>query len=170
MTEFRLLMQWDGEAFRPIDRNWAGRADKALVVGQRYFITEVAQRSKTSHDHFFAQVADVFANLPEHLTERFSDPDHLRAYALIKTGYFSERVYVASSKAEAQRHAAYVRSGEKFCVITISDSIVVERYALSQSYAAMGKKRFQESKGKVLDFLADLIGVSVADIKQSEPA
>jgi hypothetical protein len=167
MTEFRILCEWDGEAFVPANQVWAGRADKALVVGQRYFLTEVSQRSKTSHDHYFAAVGEVFKNLPEHLAQRFSDPDHLRAYALIKTGFYVERVFIASSKAEAVRVAHFLKTGQRqFAIISIADNVVVERVAQSQSYAAMGKHRFQESKDKVLDFLADLIGVQTPQLQR----
>lgn len=167
MTEFRLLMEWDGESLAPANQAWAGRADKALVVGQRYFVTEVSQRSKTSHDHFFAMVGEVFKSLPEHLAERFSSPDHLRAYALIKTGYYVERAFIASSKAEAVRVAHFLRNGgQQFAVISIADNVVIERVAQSQSYATMGKKKFQESKDKVLDFLADLIGVETPELQR----
>lgn len=167
MAEFRLLMEWDGESLTPANQVWAGRADKALVVGQRYFITEVSQRSKTSHDHYFATVGEVFKNLPEHLSERFSDADHLRAYALIKTGFYVERAFIASSKAEAVRVAQFLRTGgAQFAIISIADNVVIERVAQSQSYAAMGKHKFQESKDKVLDFLADLIGVRTPQLQR----
>jgi hypothetical protein len=97
-------------------------------------------------------------NLPDHLAQQFTSPEALRKFALVRAGYADSRTIVASSKAEAQRMAAFVRPLDTFAVVTVSDAAVTVWAARSQSARAMGKRDFQESKDKVLDVIAALIG------------
>lgn len=134
-------------------------ADKAFVVGEVYRLTEEHERSAASHRHFFAVIHDAWLNLPEGTAERFPTSEHLRKYALIKAGYRDERTFVAGSRAEALRLAAFVRPIDDFAIVTTSGATVTIWTAKSQSVRAMGGKAFQESKQAVLDVIADLIGV-----------
>ena len=86
-------------------------------------------------------------------------PSQVRA---IKCGYADERSIVCSSKAEAQRVAAFIRPMDSFALVTVHElSALVRVYtAQSQSMKAMGKRQFQESKTAVLDYVAGLIGTS----------
>jgi hypothetical protein len=49
---------------------------------------------------------------------------------------------------------------DDFAVVIVREAVVLVWTAKSQSVKAMGAKDFQQSKSDVLDFLADLIGVS----------
>lgn len=154
-------MLWEGDVFRPLP-GYARACDRAFVVGAVYRLAEHEERSQASHNHFFAAVAEAHANLPEHLAERLPTPEHLRKFALIKAGYADSRTLVASSKAEAQRLAAFVRPMDSFAVVVASEATVTVWTAKSQSVRAMGKKEFQESKDAVLDIIAGLIGTTPA--------
>jgi hypothetical protein len=150
-----LVFQWSGDAMIPaIPR----LADKQYVVGERYRLAPVEERSLATHNHFFASVADAHANLPEDAAERFPTPDHLRRWALIKAGYRDERSIVCASKAEAQRIAAFVKPMDDYAVIVARDAVVMVLTAKSQSMKAMGKKDFAASKEAVLAIVAELIG------------
>ena len=164
MTFAPLLCEWTGEAFKPLGR-YASDADKSLVVGERYKIAEAADRSANSHNHFFASLAESWRNLPEHLAERFDTPEKLRKFALIRSGYADQRQIFCASKAEAQRVAAFIRPMDEYAVVTVSEAVVTVYTAQSQSMRAMGKKEFQDSKTKVLDFVAGMIGVSPAELQ-----
>lgn len=115
-------------------------------------------RSRASHNAYFAQVEEAWSNIPEHMAERWATPDHLRRWALIKAGYRDERSIACASKAEALRVAAFVRPLDEYAVVVVREAVVTVLTAKSQSLKAMGKVDFQDSKTKVLDVLADLIG------------
>lgn len=151
--------RWEGDAFRPLP-TWGKRCDEMFVIGQVYQLVEHEDRSIRSHNHYFAAVAEAWANLPENLTEKFPTAEHLRKFALIKAGYADSRTMVASSKAEALRLAAFVRPMDDYAVVTVSEAVVTVWAARSQSMKAMGKKDFQASKDAVLGIVAEMIGTT----------
>lgn len=165
MSEFRLHMRWEGDCLVPANAFWQRVADKNLVVGESYTFVEDHERSEKSHKHYFASIKDAWANLPEDLAERFMTPDHLRKYALIKCGYYEERTFIASSKAEARRIAAWTKPSDGFSIVSVNENVVIERTALSQKTKAMGRKRFQQSKTDVLEFVASLVGIAREELE-----
>lgn len=160
-----LLCRWDGEHFTPAGPHWARMADKHFVVGALYPLEAREDRSVASHRHFFAAVNEAWQNLPDDLAARFPSPDHLRKWALIKSGYRDERSIVCASKAEAQRVAAFVKPIDGFAVVIVSAAVVTLYTAKSQSVRAMGKEEFGKSKDAVLDALATLIGTSADELR-----
>lgn len=162
--------QWDGEALVP-HRGFAKRADEQFVVGERYTIDVVEERSAKSHAHYFASINEAWSNLPEDQVERFPTAEHLRKWCLIKAGYADSCQIVAASRAEALRLAAFIRPMDTYAVVTVEGPVVTRWTAHSQSMRAMGKKVFQESKDAVLGILAGLIGVTADELtKQGEAA
>ena len=157
-----IIFQWDGDAMRPV-RSFTRLANDQFVVGQEYRLVQEAGRSKRSHDHYFACVEDAWQNLPERWDGRFPTADHLRKFALIRAGYRDERSIVASSKAEAQRVAAFVKPMDEFAVVIVSEAVVTVYTAKSQSRKAMGGPVFQKSKQDTLDVLAEMVGVKATD-------
>lgn len=164
MTGAPLLFSWDGEVMRP---RHPALADKQFVVGENYRLEVREDRSQASHNHYFAAVHESWANLPEHLAERFPTSEHLRKYALVKGGFRDERSIVAGSKAEAQRLAAFIRPMDEFAIVTVSEAVVTVYTAKSQSLKAMGRAEFGRSKEAVLGILADMIGVSAPELQRN---
>ena len=164
MTIASLLVEWDGECFKPLSPQWARQADRHFAVGQTYRMEVREERSPQSHNHYFASISEAWENLPPALGERFATADHLRKYALIRAGYRDERSIVCGSKAEAQRVAAFIKPLDDYAVVVARDAVVVVFTAKSQSMRAMGKKAFAESKQKVLDVVAQMIGTSAGDL------
>jgi hypothetical protein len=152
-----IWFNWDGEAMVP---KHPRIADKHFVVGEPYCLVPHEERSVNSHRHYFAAINEAWSNLPEDLVEQFPTPERLRKYALVRAGYADERSIVCASKAEAQRVAAFIRPMDQYAVVTVSESVVRVYTPQSQSMRAMGKKAFQESKDKVLNVIAQMIGVS----------
>lgn len=169
MSGAPIPMRYDGEGFFPLPR-FAKKADDEYVIGQVYRMAEVEDRSMSSHRQFFAAVNEGWQSLPEHYGERFATPDALRKYALIRAGYRDERTYVAASKAEARRLAAFMRPMDEYAVVTVSECVVTVYTAKSQSMKAMGRKEFQASKQAVLDVIASMIGVTPDDLRRAEAA
>ncbi|BAQ49468.1 hypothetical protein [Methylobacterium aquaticum] len=150
---------WTGDAMQPLGR-FRGLCDRQFVIGESYILTELEERSSKSHAHFFACVRDGWSSLPEDLAGRFPSPDHLRKWALIKAGFRDEVSFVASSKAEAARIAAFLRPVEDTAVVRVKDAVVIRWTAKSQSMRAMGKDDFQRSKDAVLAVIDELIGTA----------
>lgn len=161
MTIPRLKMMWDGTYFVPVSRFWAGIADKNLVVGQQYDLVEEQERSRKSHDQFFAIVGDVFSALPESYAGRWKNSEHFRKYLLIKAGYCNETTTVFSSEEDAQTASDRIGKLNEYALVVVQGNVVIEWTAESQKYRAMGKERFQKSKQDLLELMAEFMDVSV---------
>jgi hypothetical protein len=160
MTERPVIFTWSGEVMIPRDRRFAYQCDRQFVVGEHYCLVQHEDRSSVSHRHYFACLRAAWENLPEQAADRFPSPEHLRAYALIKSGWRLERTHVAATKAEALRLAAFIQPIDDFAIVATSGLTVTVWTAKSQSTRAMNKQDFQRSKEDVLAVLADLIGTS----------
>lgn len=148
-----LGFSWNGTAMVPLphfQRRWRD--------GRTYWFRE--SRSPETHNHQFAWLADALLNLPEHYKDRFATPEHLRKWALIKTGFRDERIVHFSSHEDALRAAALVGAMDDFAVVVVTGNIVTIYTAKSQSEVAMGKEDFQASKQAVLEEIASMIGVA----------
>jgi hypothetical protein len=157
---------WDGEAMRPLPA-FAAAASERFGVGEVVALAPAEPRSSLSHRHYFACVREAWVNLPEGLAERFATDEHLRKYALIKAGYRDERCIVCASRAEARRIAAFIQSIDDYAIITVSDTVVTQFTARSQSGAAMSKAEFQASKDAVMGLLSEMIGVDSTTLAQA---
>jgi uncharacterized protein (DUF2252 family) len=160
---------WNGEAFVPSNEAWKRRAAKQYVVGEVYNMVDQEPRSLASHNHYFAAVETAWKNLPEILAERFPTADHLRKYALVKTGWYDSKSIVGSSHEGAMKLAAFIRPLDEFAVVDVKEAVVTVYTAKTQSFR-MGNEDFKKSKDDVLGFLADLIGVSQAQLTATQGA
>jgi len=167
MTAPPIITTWDGEGFHPVNQFQAKLADKHYVIGERYAIVEHHDRSMVTHNHQFAAISEIWKNLPEHLAERFPTSEHVRKFALIKTGYHDSQTYSCASKAEALRLAAAIRPLDEFSVVVVEERTVTRYTAQSQSMRAMGAKAFQQSKTAVLDYLSEMIGTDRASVEKN---
>lgn len=158
---------WSNGALRPISPFWARLADKEFDEGCVYRVVDEPERSTKSHSHYFASVTEAWRNMPEEMLERWPTADHLRKYALIKSGYADTHTLVCASNAEAQRVAAFMRPLDEFGIVLVSASTVTRFTAKSQSKRAMGARDFQDSKEAVLQFLAALIGVKKRELVEN---
>jgi len=154
-----LAYRWTGDSFAPLP-GFAAACDEAFAIGKVYRLEEAQDRSQASHNHFFAIISEAWSNLPDHLAERFATAEHLRKWSLVKAGYHDSRTLVASSKAEAQRLAAFVRPLDEFAIVTVTEATVTVYTAQSQSVRAMGREAFQKSKDGVLHVLAEMLGTT----------
>src|SRR6185312_13137871 len=151
MTTEPILTTWDGTGFVP-ERRHTKRCDAEFVCGERYFVEPIAPRNMAAHRFYFAALRDAWINLPEDQAERFGSPEALRKYALVMTGFRDERTFVAASKAEAFRLAAFMRPMDDTAVISVREAVVRCWTPKSQSVKAMGKTDFYRSKDDVLAF------------------
>ena len=161
-----MIMRWNGCAFEPIGKRVKEQCDAEYVIGRSYRLQTVEERSEPQHRMYFASIRECWANLPEDLAERFPTSERLRKFALIKSGFATQRQLVASSRAEALRLAAFVAPMDEYALVETRGAVVTVWEAESQSMRAMGKKRFGESKDAVLAYCASLIGVEQETLRR----
>jgi hypothetical protein len=143
-------------------------ADKEFVIGQRYWLEQVSDRSWVSHRHEFAWIEQAWANLPETMTEMFPTPEHLRKAALIATGWSRETIIEAGNPRAALRVAAYARGEDEFARVMARGSTVTIKKARSQrmhGHDRMDKDEFQRSKDDILNWISALIGVEPLELQ-----
>ncbi|PWE26692.1 hypothetical protein C4N9_20745 [Pararhodobacter marinus] len=144
-----------------------------LAEGETVFVSIERVRSENSHKHQFAWVKDAWASLPE--AEAFQPwaetPETLRKHALIATGFHRLYTLDCGSNAAAQRvRAELIRAetkAEGYAVGQVIGPVVRIWTPESQSYRAMGKARFQESKEAILGWIAAKIGVAPEELKRN---
>ncbi len=166
MSAAPIRMRWDGEAFFPIGARGKADADANFVIGEVYALEEIKARSQAAHNYYFAAIADAWANLPESTADRWPTSEHLRKWALIQGGYRDERSIVCTSKAEAERVAAFIKPMDEYAVVTVTASVVRVYTAQSQSMRAMGKDEFKHSIDVVLGYIAKELGIDVDALRQ----
>jgi hypothetical protein len=135
------------------------RSSRYFKEGERYTLARYEERSSAAHNHEFAWLAEAWASLPETLAERFPTSEHLRKWALIRAGYSHSNTLLCKSRAEAVRVAAFLRPMDEFAVIIVQGMALTRYVAMSQSKRAMGAKVFYQSKEKIIDIIAHMIGV-----------
>lgn len=143
---------------------------RRLDYGQGEIITveEVQERSLKSHAHYFAELNEMWKSLPEGISENFANIDHMRKWALIKTGYRTETHLTGfKTNAEATAVAAFIGKLDGFCICEVRDRTITVYQAESQSMRAMKKERFQRSKDDVLRVVGELIGADPASISEA---
>lgn len=153
------LVKWKDGVLTPVPSS--RKACEEDFAGRQFYRIQIREeRSQLSHDHYFASLTEAWKNLPEDLAENIPTVEHLRKYALIKAGYRDQRSIAAASPEQAQGLVALVKGYDDFAIVTVNDSVVTVHTAKSQSMRAMGKRDFQDSKSKVLDIVAGLVGVT----------
>jgi hypothetical protein len=161
-----LAYTWTGDSFEIIPR-FAKEADKRFVIGERYLLDEIQERSAATHRHYFASVGQAWVNLREDIAHHWPTSEHLRKWCVIKAGYHDHRSIVARSKAEALRLAAFVRPMDEFAIVTVNDCVVDVFTAKSQSHRAMNRQEFAASKEAVLAILAQMIDTTPAKLERA---
>lgn len=163
MSAQPIVFRWTGESFEPSTNYQAHLAGQRFEPGQLVALDEIHARSDASHDHYFATLHDMWLSLPETLSRDFPNEEVLRAHALIRTGYCNKRQLVCRSVKDAERTAAFLKPASPLAIIEADGCVVTEWTAESQAYRAMKKKRFQESKDAVLEYVKALLEDGVVE-------
>lgn len=168
MSTAPVIYIWDGEAMRPLPR-FLPLCNRQFVFGERYRLSEHEDRSAASHGHYFARLHEIWDNLPEHYATQFPSVERMRKWALCRTAYRVEKKIACVSKQEALRMASFISqtSDDDYAEIAVHGRILIKVTAQSQSYKAMGRKKFEDSKQQVLDILTPLIGVTPQQLAEN---
>ncbi len=163
------VFQWTGAAMVPIRRHRQHCAES--FVGDEYYEMEARKpRRESSHRHYFAALKEAWTNLPHQYDgEVWAQSDvHLRHHALIQCGWVeATKIVQCGSNNEAVRWAAIMAPMKPYSVVTAVRSTVIEHTSKSQSKAAMGAKDFMKSKWMVLDYVADLCGITRDELEHA---
>src|SRR6202034_4377926 len=164
--------RWSGSALVPLPR-FAKMCAEQFTAGAIYRMKEDEQRSEKSHDHFFGCVKAAFENLPEHVADRFASPEHLRKWALIRSGFRSERTIIFQADDDAECTALLAQELDEFAVVLVEGRIVAVYTAKSQKLKrangdGMGRAEFEASKEAVLRVCSELIGIDVTTLLAQE--
>ena len=161
--ESQIVCGWVNGRLIPAAR-FMKQCREAFVDGELYVVEIQHQRDWIGHKAYFGKLSQLFRNWPEQYERQFDSAEHLRAWALIRTGHRVERQYVCATKAEAVRQAAVLRSEKPYTEISVNENVVVVWEALSQHSTAMGAKAFAKSSQDVVAFLCDLVGTTEEEL------
>jgi hypothetical protein len=166
-----LPCRWTGSEFKPWN---LGLARKYFEPGGTYNLAPYDERSQASHSAYFAELDSKWNTLPHDLESEYPSRESMRHRVLIKTGFCTQRDFVLPTNDAAMQFAAELieADDEAYSLIEVRGRVVRRYRAMSQSYRAMGRKVFEESKAAVLDYIdRELLGVEPELITRSpDPA
>jgi hypothetical protein len=148
---------------KPLER-FNGLCDRQYVVGVEYRLAVEEDRSMAQHRRYFACIREAWRNLPENIASSFTSPEALRKWVLIKLGYANEQAIVCDSISDTIRFKHYLDQKRDDSIVVRKGRVVVIYTAISQSVRHMDKAKFKETSDAVLDYIAGMIGTSVADL------
>ncbi len=118
------------------------------------------------HRGYFAAIRDAWDNLPEEDAGRFPSPEHLRAWALVETGFCTQTDYVMNTEKDARRLAADLRRMNPYSILRVSGNVVRHFEPESQAVASANKERFAAQTKAVLDLCASMARTTPAQLKR----
>lgn len=163
---------WTDEGVMKPLSYFANHCDENFIVGQKYKLREVKERSIKSHDHYFACLHDAWQTLPETVEAQFVNEEKFRKWALIQAGFYTENVFLMASNEEAWRMAREYKDVDIYAEVIVNGNLIAIRKAMSQKIkrkdgdGGMDAETFQKSKEGVLDVVAKLIGVHPTELRR----
>lgn len=124
------------------------------------------QRSTASHNHQFAEIADLWSNLPLHHAGApyAASAEAFRKHGLIAMGFCDVDTLAFETPAQARAAAPFIaktaRKAHGYALTVARGPLVVCHTPHSQSFKAMGKDVFHASKAAVLDWGHGLLEVT----------
>lgn len=164
-----VVFTWDDDNMVPEPRLLA-LCRRQFVVGQKYPLEVVQPRNMAAHRGYFAALNEAWLNLNEEDAARFKTAEHLRAWALVQTGFCKETDYPCDSVDEAMFVAKIIRARSGYAIIGRKGTVVKVFDPESQAVYgpdAMPAERFMESKKAVLDLVATMARTTPQDLKRN---
>jgi hypothetical protein len=140
--------------------------DELFAVHEEYPLIEHHGRNMRQHRAFFASVGDVFDNLAEEYEGIYPSAEHLREWALCQTEFCTVTHEVYETRKDAIQAAKALRRLAPYAVISVVDTTLVTKHAMSQSVRAMGKEVFEASCKAVLDVVAGMARMTPAEARR----
>lgn len=161
-----IIFVWTAEgAMVPLPR-FRKMCDEQFAVHEEYPLVVHRNRNMNQHRAYFASLNDCFENLAEQYTGVFPSAEHLREWALCQTEFCTVTHEAYETKADALRAAKAIRKLAPYAVLSVADSTLVTKHAMSQSVRAMGKETFEASCKAVLDVVAGMANLTPAEARK----
>lgn len=149
------------DCMKPFGVGMLARAREQFGDGEIVRLTELEERSRATHGHYFSVLHELFLSLPEDIRQNedwAESEEAMRKNALIRTGFYNTVDYPCETRAEAERWRARIKVQDDYAIVLVEGKTVRVFTAKSQSYRGMPTKgEFQRSKEAVLGYLADLL-------------
>lgn len=157
-------LTYNGNGSFQAPRGFIRRCDEALVLGEAMPWEIVNPRSAKSHKHYFATITEAWSNLPDDITARLPSPEHLRKWALIKSGHCTVSSVSCLDAHQAALLAAVLTQADTYAVIEVEGSVVTIYRAESQSFRNAKSPEFQKQKDDVFGVIGRLIGIDPVEL------
>ena len=172
MTLRPLPYVWNGQAMVP-EQKFTALARRQFTKDARYVLEPHHPVSHKERGHYFASIREAWGNLSPEAVARYPDPEHLRKWALIKSGWRKENYTVCDSEERADVLAAFLRKLDSLAVVVVEGKVVRTYLARSQKVGRpedgyMTDEEWKRSKQDVLDILSNQIGVTRKQLERSD--
>lgn len=123
------------------------------------------QRSTASHNHQFAEIHDLWENLPHHhaTAPYAASAEAFRRHGLIATGHCDTDTIAFDTPEQARAAAPFIarlaRKAHGYALTVARGPLVVCSTPHSQSFKAMGKDKFEASKNDVISWAKMMLEV-----------
>lgn len=148
-----------GGTFEAANNKALREADRYYKIGSVYRIGDVDERSPETHKHFFAQLRDLWGQLPDAHRDVYPTVEHLRKKLLIKCGFHKETMKVFETEADAKKAAAMIEPLDEYAIVAVEGCVVRVWTAKSQAEELMGRTEFQQSKNALFAECDELLRV-----------
>lgn len=119
-------------------------------------------RSDVAHRFVFKAISAALAQWPDGHEFQPRDPEHLRAYLLLRIGHRHESelpIGAMSPEAAARLLVAFVRTVHSHATVLVKGKHVIAIWPRSMSYRALGKAEFTRVSQAICDEIKAIVGV-----------
>lgn len=151
---------WDAEAevMRPM-RRFLERCRRELCDEQRYVLEPVDEAQSARDRAYHAELRDLWSNLPETLSERFTNPTDFRRWLLCECGYCDTSKLAFANAKSAVAALPFLQAGG--ALVGVTGAIVVVKQAWSQRIrGGMDRETRLKSYSDTLDLARSIIGAN----------
>ena len=119
-------------------------------------------RTESAHKFVFAAIRAAFLNWPELHEFQPTDPEHLRAYLLLRIGHRHESelpIGAISPETAGRLLVAFVRAVHAHATAVPRGKKLIAMWPRSMSYRELGKAEFTRVSNAICDEIKAIIGV-----------
>lgn len=161
-----VIFTWTDEGvMKPLGR-FMNLCQRQYVIGEEYALGPVEEVLPRERGAIFAETKRAWKNLDHEFDGKFPSLEHLRKWALIEVGYYTQSETVLSTAKDAKNMALQARKLDDYARISVVENVVIIRTAKSISGAALKREEFKIVKKAVIDLLASMANTTAADLSK----
>lgn len=131
------------------------------------------QRSDVAHKFVFKAIAKAFENWPEANEFQPRDPEHLRAYLLLRVGHRYESelpIGAVSPEYAARLLVSFVKTVHSHATVIQKGKNVIAIWPRSMAYRELGRAEFQRVSQLICDEIQSIVGVDAETLVKGAEA